>query len=63
MTFDAITIDILDTVTGGYHDQPEPSATRSTPSCKVGEQHPKNFFERLADLGKQFGPWTRQFDR
>jgi hypothetical protein len=63
MTFDTITIDMLDTVTGGYHDQPEPATTRSTPTCKVGEQHPKSFFERLADLGKRFGPWTRQFDR
>lgn len=61
-----IDIDTLRTVTGGYHDAPEPKnqgPAAPTQTCKVGEPHPKTFEERFGELAKRVAPWIQLFDR
>jgi hypothetical protein len=64
LTMQTLPIDMLDTITGGYHDPPEPNpAPSSTPGCPVGESHPKSLEQKLGDLGKRIGPWIQMFSR
>jgi len=60
MTIENIAIDLLETVTGGLHDPPEPTAQRERPQgCAIGEPHPPSITERIGELAKRFAPWIQ----
>jgi len=55
-----LSIAMLDTVTGGYHDPPGPiPAPSGTQGCTVGAPDPKSLEQKLRDLAKRVGPWIR----
>jgi len=65
-SFASLSLDSLATVTGGYHDLPEPnttSAPRSTQGCAVGEPDPTSIGQKIGELAGRVAPWIELFSR